>query len=347
MMRNKYAIAGAVLAVLVIANFIVHVWSNWGLITVKVRDVPIGQVIKSVEWQGWVTIYSNIDPQTKISMYVDHVPLPEAMETLAANAEAQWRLGFFVAPTTSQVKEEIRSFKEGADRTDDTHIYSFPTPLNFISGDSTPVADPRLQSWPGLPAATAPVAAAAPTDGSAPATDGPPTSVQGYLRSFAERADVWIMAPAAWDPPVTAAPPPSSSISSAIQSFVGHSRGSVTSALILRGREQRVAGGGGRPRGGGGGGFNTDMSAMEDRMQNEINTLPPAARAEAQTQLTSEIQFQKEVQLVPPDQRRTMFRQHMMDRRMDGDNSWRRSPEQRAKMMARIVSNRMTAQGKK
>jgi hypothetical protein len=332
MHRNKYVIAGAVLVVLVVANFIIHIWENWGLITVKVTNVPIGQVIKSIEWQGWVTIYSNIDPQTKISMYVDHVPLPDAMETLAVNAEAQWRLAFFVAPTPSQVKEEIRSFKEGGDRTDDTKIYSFMTPLNMIATDSTPVADPRGQAWPGMPAAT-PSAPAAP-DGNAPAPADPPTSVQGYLRSFAERADIWIMAPATWDPPVTSAPPPSSSIASAIDRFVSHSHGSVTSALILRGREQRTAGGGGRPRGPGGGGFSTDLLGMEDRMRNAINGLPPG------------VQFQKEVQLAPPEQRRKMFMDHMINRRLDSDDNWRRSPEKRAQMYARVVSNRMTAQGK-
>jgi hypothetical protein len=344
MHRNKYVIAGAVLVVLVVANFIIHIWENWGLITVKVTNVPIGQVIKSIEWQGWVTIYSNIDPQTKISMYVDHVPLPDAMETLAVNAEAQWRLAFFVAPTPSQVKEEIRSFKEGGDRTDDTKIYSFMTPLNMIATDSTPVADPRGQAWPGMPAAT-PSAPAAP-DGNAPAPADPPTSVQGYLRSFAERADIWIMAPATWDPPVTSAPPPSSSIASAIDRFVSHSHGSVTSALILRGREQRTAGGGGRPRGPGGGGFSTDLLGMEDRMRNAINGLPPGVRADANAQLDQEVQFQKEVQLAPPEQRRKMFMDHMINRRLDSDDNWRRSPEKRAQMYARVVSNRMTAQGK-
>jgi hypothetical protein len=341
--NNKYVVAAALIAVLVIANFFVHIWSNWGLITVKVTDAPIGQVIKSIEWQGWVTIYSNIDPQTKISMYVDHVTLPEAMETLAVNAEAQWHLGFFAAPTASGVKEEIRSFQEGADRTDDSNVYSFPTPMDMFADEDTPVVDPRRQAWPGLPATPPPASPTA--DGSAPDPEPAPSSVQGYLRAFAEHADVWIMAPSSWDPPVSAAPPASSSISSAVRSLVDRAHGSVSYALILRGREQRVAGQD-RPRGGGGGGFNLDLSSMEDRVQNEINTLPPAPRAAALAQLNQEIQFQKEVASAPPDQRRQMWRKHMIDRRMNNDNSWRRSPEQRAQRFARVVSNRMVAQGK-
>jgi hypothetical protein len=355
MLRTKYGIAGIVLAVLLLANIISYFFRNWGLITVKAHNVPIGQVIRSIERQGWVTIYTNIDPQTRISMYVDHVPLPEAMETLAVNADAQWRLAFFVAPTSSQVKEEVRSFTEGAERNDDARIYSFMTPLGFVAGDETGVADPRRQTWPGLPP-PAPTPAPAPADApdgssslppsaGAPAEEGPPKSVQGYLRAFAERADIWIMAPASWDPPVSFAPPAESSISAAISRFVGHSHGNVTQALILRGREQRVAGGDGRRRGGGGG-FAVDLSAMEDRMSNAINGLPVEARANALTQLKQEIQFQKEARQAPPDQRRKMMMQHMLDRRLDGDNNWRRSPEKRAQMLSRLVSNRMAAQGK-
>jgi hypothetical protein len=362
LLRTKYGIAGIVLVVLLLANIISYFVRNWGLITVKVHDVPIGQVIRSIERQGWVTIYSNIDPQTRISMYVDHVPLPEAMETLAVNADAQWRLGFFVAPTSSQVKAEIRSFTEDADRTDDTRIYSFMTPLGFLTGDgdAAPVADPRGQTWPGMPAVQ-PVAAAAPAttnaadassalppSAGAQAVEGPPQSVQGYLRVFAERADIWIMTPAAWDPPVSSAPPPESSITSAIDRFIGHSHGNVTHALILRGRERRVAGGDGGQRrgGGGGGGFSMDFSSMEDRMSNAINGLPAAVRPNALAQLNQEVQFQKEVRLAPPEQRRKMWMQHMGDRRLDADNGWRRSPEKRAQMLSRLVGNRIAAQGK-
>ena len=51
----------------------------------KVKDAPLAQVLKSIEWQGWVKIYSNLPKDTKVTMYVDRVPLSEAMETLAAN----------------------------------------------------------------------------------------------------------------------------------------------------------------------------------------------------------------------------------------------------------------------
>ncbi|MCE0498223.1 MAG: hypothetical protein LV481_09800 [Methylacidiphilales bacterium] len=75
------------LGILVVANIIYQYYLNWGLVTVKVHDAPLGKVIKSIEWQGWVKIYTNLDLDSKVSMYVDHVPLAEAMETLAVNVD--------------------------------------------------------------------------------------------------------------------------------------------------------------------------------------------------------------------------------------------------------------------
>jgi len=85
MFRNRYVLMATVLVVLIIGNIIVQIYNGWGLITVKVTDAPLSKVLKSIEWQGWVKIYSNVPPDTKVSMFVDHVPLAEAMETLAAN----------------------------------------------------------------------------------------------------------------------------------------------------------------------------------------------------------------------------------------------------------------------
>jgi hypothetical protein len=366
MPSNKTSIVGGLIVLLLLANIINYFWSNWGLITIHAKDKPIGQVIKSIERQGWVTIYSNIDPTLPITMDCDHVALPEAMETLSANVEypapadasgggggggmrgggAQWHLGFFVAPTSAQVKEEIRTFTEGADRDDDNiHVYNYPSPLAILGDDSTPAADPRKQIWPGLKMPPAPAADATAPDGTPLQPEAPPSSVQGYLRAFARQADIWIMAPSSWDPPVKDAPAPDGSISSAIRHFIGGAHGSVTQAIVLRGRALRVAGE--RPnRTGGWRGGGMDMSMMDDRMDNAINGLPPEAQPAARQKLADEKQFVKEMSVLPPEARWQRMRDHFMERRMDGDNSWRRSPDKRAKIYARLVAARQAATGK-
>ncbi len=372
---------------LILANVVCHLYWNWGLITVKVHDAPLSKVIKSIEWQGWVKIYTNLPPDAKVTMYVDHVPLAEAMESLAANVDgrpvgadrprdggpggtppppdgappgggpgggrpgrgggAQWNLAFFVAPTSAQVKAEIQAFQSGS-TDEDTKVYSYPTPFQFIASDSDmPAADPRLQKWPGYkapdPAATPPPAPdgqAAPTT---PAPDATPT-VQTYLQAFAESSNVWIMAPGSWAPPVSSPPPPSSSIIHAIKNFISSSHGAVTQAIVLR--VGRGARGGGNFARGGGGGFGGDMEAMADRMRNAINGLPEDARAGALDQLNQEVQFFQTVQAAPPDQRPQMIRDHMMAKMANDPRMARMSPEKRAQRYARAVANREAVRGK-
>lgn len=410
LLRNRYFKWGGIILLLILANIISYIYSNWGLITVNVTDVPLNKVIKSIEWQGWVRIYTNIAPDAKVTMYVDHVPLAEAMETLATSVTlppnpdrldrpdrgnrpdqaaggpppgggapggfagggdrpggggppggggggfrgggVQWNLAFFVAPTAAEVQQEILAFESGS-TDDDTRVYNYATPLQMVASDSDmPVADPRLQSWPGMkpppaptpapePAATDSTSSLPPPDGQAPADTTP--TLQTYLQAFAQSSNIWIMSPGSWTSPVSGEPPANSSIIRAIKNFISSSHGSVTQALVLR-----AGRGGGRGPGGGnrGGGF-ANMDDMADRMRNAINGLPEDARADALSQLDAEVNFYHSVKAAPQEQQRDMIRQHMMDKMANGNNNWRRSPEQRAQRYARVVANRMAAQGKK
>jgi len=420
---NRYTLSGGLIAVLVLANIISYFCSGWGLITVKVKDVPLRQVIKNIEWQGWVTIYTNIDPNTKVTMWCDHVPLAEAMDTLSANIGggprggegsradapgggtpsgnaggsdnaqapsgnqgalaggtspgapggngpgdgrprgrggfgrgAQWGLAFFVAPTSGDAKTEIRSFQEGG-TDDNAKIFHYPTPIQMLaSDDDFPSADPRLQAWPGMkatpPAAPAPAPDpnAAPADNAnvaapepastAPAID--PNSLQAYLDALARGADIWIMAPAQWNPNVSNPPAANSTITGAVQNLVSNARGSVIPAIVLR--SGRGGGGGGGGRRGFAGGDDTGWSAMEDRMRNAINGLPQDARDQALNQLNAESQFHQQLMTAPQDQRGQLMRQHMLEKMADG-NMKHSTPEKRAQRYQRAVANRTAAKG--
>jgi hypothetical protein len=350
MLRNRYVLGGGIIVILLLANIISYIFSNWGLITVKVTDAPLGQVIKSIERQGGVNIYTDMPPDTKVSMWVDHVRLPEAMESLTANVGGQWNLGFFAAPTSAAVKQEILTFQAGSIG-DDARTYSYPTPMAMLSSgndddEGLPASDPYLQVWPGYhtpppaPAQTADNNTNGQAPDPAPAPPSPPTTLQDYLQAVAQEANVWIMAPGSWAPPV-AAPATNSSITHAVKSLVSDAHGSVQEAIVLRARQRRGQGGGGQ-RGFGGGG-DTGWAYMQDRMQNAINGLPADARPAANAQLAVEIKFQQDVLAAPPDQRRAMMRNHFMGRM--GQNNWRRSPTRRAQMYQRVVSNRQAARG--
>ncbi len=400
MLRDRYAKLGAIFLALLLLNVVVYFWENWGLITVKVTNVPLRKVVSSIEWQGWVKIYTNLPLDQKVTMYVDHVPLPEAMETLAeavsgpANGApdradrpdrgnqaaggpppsggqggggqaggdgggirrgggfggggfggggTSWNLAFFVAPTKALAEQEIAQFESGAALTnDDLKVYSYPTPLQMVMTDNqdAPIADPRKQVWPGYTPPAPPPPPAPAADGSAPPTPpadppGPPT-VQTYLQAFAQSSDIWIMAPGSWAAPAPTAPPATSSIIRAVKRFVSSSHGSVIQAYVLRGGL-----GGPRTRGG------FSMEAMEDRMNNALNGLPPEDQEAARNQLVQEKLFYQSVQAAQPEQRPAMMQDHMQARMADhfGDR-WRRSPEKRAQFYARIVANRQAATGK-
>jgi hypothetical protein len=340
-LRTRNGAVGGILVLLIVANLIRWFFSDWGLITVTVTDAPLGQVLKSIQRQGWVTIYSDMDPTTKVSMYVVKVPLAEAMETLTANVGGQWKLGFFAAPNSAGVKQEIRAFQAGG-ADDDSKIYSYQTPLQMLAdtdADGLPAADPRLQSWPGYhpPAAPPPPPPSADgqPDATPPAPPPPPSNVQDYLQALAEEADIFVMAPASWSPNV-AAPAPNSSIIHAVKNLVGSAHGSVQQAIVLRSRARRSSGGQHNFAGG-----DTGWAYMEDRMQNAINGLPADVRPQATAQLAQETKFQKDLQAVPPEQRGPMMMQHFMKRM--GQNNWRRSPDKRAAMYSRAVSNRQAA----
>ena len=433
--KNKKAkVWIAILAVLLVANFAYYICENWGLITVKVTDASLGSVIRSIEWQGWVKIYTNIPLDTKVTMFVDHVPLAEAMESLAANVDvpppangggngprrnrnqpgsqtgglagapavsdggaagggpdagggsvgggpgaggpgggvpggrgggfgggggfgirsAQWNLAFFVAPTSTQVQREITAF-EANDPDADVTVYTYGTQMQLVSGDSdtvTTAPNPWLQSWPGVkepdPSATpaqAPVTAQANattpnTSGNSqadPAANTPPT-VQTYLQDLAQSANIWIMAPSAWAPEVSKAPPPSPSIITAVENLVWGAHGAMTQAIILR------AGRGG-PRGDFAGNGNDDTWA--DRMRNAINGLPPDEREDAIAQLNNEIQFRKQIGTLPPERRREVFMQHMAERMLYGERLSRLSPERRALIYQRMIAMRTAAKAQK
>jgi len=413
-----------IIGLLILANIANYFYSNWGLVTVKVTNAPLSKVIPSIEWQGWVKIYTNLPPDTKVTMYVDHVPLAEAMETLAANVDvppppdaddgtppnrdrpdrangqpggiagalpggsgtfsgpgaggvsgagapggpqggrgggfggrgAQWNLAFFVAPTTAQVKQEIREFESG-DSDDDTKVYTYGTQMQLIASENmTITADPRLQSWPGVKpvdpsASPAPVDAQATAAPPTPTGNGPATppanatpTLQTYLQAFAESANIWIMAPGSWTPEVSSAPPPDSSIISAVKNLVGKSHGAVTQALVLRTGRGGARGG---ARGGNRGDFAGGDDAWANRMRNAITGLPPDERPDALEQLNKEIQFRKDLQSVPPEQRRQKMFQHMMERMIYGERLSRLSPVKRAQVYQRIVAMRTAAKAQK
>ena len=109
MFENNSAKWKWIFGFLIVANIVYYFYSNWGLVTVKATDVPLSKIISSIEWQGWVKIYTNLPLDTKVTMFVDHVPLAEAMETLALGILGKlslWQALALVAEFDERVRGE-------------------------------------------------------------------------------------------------------------------------------------------------------------------------------------------------------------------------------------------------
>jgi len=160
--------------------------------------------------------------------------------------------------------------------------------------------------------------------------------MQTYLQALAQSANIWIMAPGSWTPSVSGAPPPDSSIITAVENLVSAGHGAVTQAIVLR------AGRGGA-RGDVAGGDN----GWADRMRNAINGLPADERPDALDQLNQEVQFRKQLQALPPDQRRQQMIAHIMEKMVYGERLSRLSPAKRAQIYQRMVAAREAARNQK
>jgi hypothetical protein len=80
-------------------------------------------------------------------------------------------------------------------------------------------------------------------------------------------------------------------------------------------------------------------------MRNAISGLPPDERPDALDQLNKEVQFRKDIQALPPEQRRQKFIQHMMERMVYGERLSRMSPAKRAQLYKRMIGLRNAAKG--
>lgn len=332
MNRNRWLIPTTVL--LVLGAVVHHVWANWGLVTIHSANEPLAKVIRQIEKQGRVTIKTDLDLNTPIRMNVDKVVVTEALETLAAVADARWRLAFFVAGDKAAIGSALATITAGQ-RPEGWKTAFLPAPPLGDQPDLTP--DPRISVW----------TVSAPTE----------PKVQAYLESAARQVSAMFLFPESWNPNVKSAPK-SGAIIKVVPKLANAAGGQSEAVFLLQKDERRGAGGPGgdesggrrgagaetpppadgttRPDGPGGrnGGFNRE--AMEERMKAEIAKLPAEQRPKAEAELAERRAFFESLKDLTPEQRRAKFeetmsdpsRQEKMEARMAAADA-RRSPEQR------------------
>jgi hypothetical protein len=336
MKRNHWLVL--LVLVLLVGNAIFYYGTNWGLVTIHSENRPLAEIIRSIEKQGGVTVKTNMDGTTPVRMHVDKVKVAEAMETLSTLTESRWRLTYFVAADKGAISNALGTIAAG-ERPKDWKMLFIPAPS---VGPEPPVPpDPRRDAWEVKTAAE-------------------PT-LQAYLQQASKHVSAAFLVPEGWNPPVKNAPKPGA-ITKALPKLVNAVNGQYQEVFMLTRGGRRDRGGDGPgdgdgPRFGDGGpwgGF--DREAMEERIQIEINKLPPAARAEAQKEHNERKAFFEEMRNLPPEQRMAKIQDMMnnpaMEERMEKGMSARdarSSPQQKLdrarKYLDRKAQSKARAEG--
>ncbi len=335
-MRNPKVMAlGAVLVLLL--GIVTWRWiSNWGLVTCNFREAPLSKVIKSIEWQGGVTIVTNADLSKPMTLMLDHVPVMEAVDTLSLRLDGDARLAFVGAPTSKQIKEVLAAFSTNNN----------PGGWTVFSGGGwggpgggggmmtdTPV-DPFKVTWK--------------------VSETKDKNLQTLLDQGAQKTGTLFAVPKDWNPEI-ASVPLGGKVTKVAKSLFSKASGTMEEVFLVTVRGPRSDNRRPEPtvfspawdgrRGGG----NQEWAA--ERVAAQIATLPPAEQAEAQKQVDEMRALFDSVRNLPDDQRRAKFEEVMnrpdvqdkIQDRMETRDS-KRTPQQRADRYRQYVQRKAAAQ---
>lgn len=328
MKRNHWLIL--TVALLAIGNVIWFFCSSWGLITIHSKDKPLGEIIRSIEKQGHVTIKTSIDLSKPIQMYVDKVALAEALETLSVVAEGRCRLTYVVAPDTGSISSALSSLTGGQKPDGWRNNY---VPLRPVGPEPAVLPDPRKDKWEVKPAAQA--------------------TLQSYLEQASRNVSAGFLVQELWNPAISS-PPPSGPIGKVLPKLISAAKGKYQEVFLLTADRFRNGDGERPPE-------DDDRraqfrEAMEERIQNEINKLPPDQRTAAQQEHDQQKQMFETVRSLPPEERAAKIQELMSDPNMqqriedaNASRDARRSPQQRMQRgnqyVQRMAAARQAAAG--
>jgi hypothetical protein len=274
-----------------------YFWARWGLITVHSKDTPLAKVIHSIEKQGHVTIRTNLDPNKPVFMNVDYVSLNEAMETLATVMDARWRLTYVVGPDKGTVNGALSQFEAGNRDESWKHLY---VPLSGFGNPEQNVTlpDPRKDTWAVKPASE--------------------STLHAYLEQAARNVSASFWVQENYNPAVKSAPR-GGAIGSSLSRLASASNSKYAEVIILQGSNRESADRGPRERGDGeprfAGNFGErgryDSSAMDERLQNEINKMTGDQRAAAEAERARRQRLLAEMKDLTPEQRQQRFQDMM------------------------------------
>jgi hypothetical protein len=303
MNRNRWLLLAVVF--LLVGKVAWTIYSRWGLITVHANAQPLSEVMRSIGRQGGVTLRTNLDANTPVTMNVTRVPLAEALETLAAVTESRWRLAYLLAPSRIDINNALGSFAAG-ERAEGWK--TLDVPLRMFEGDDWTPPDPRQDRWNVKPVAE--------------------TTAQAYLTQASRSVSARFMFPEDWNPAV-ASKLSSGPVRKVVPKLAKLAHAQEQEVFLLMKTRRGLAGDDHPAR-------EFDREAMEERLQAELEKMPADRRAAAQAELDERKQFYASLANLSDGDRRARLEdyaqqpavQDQNDQRQLGHDS-RLSPEQR------------------
>jgi hypothetical protein len=312
-------------------------------VTLNFVDAPLHQVIASIEKQAGVTLRTNMDPETPVTIQIRRAPVMEALDLLAVRAEGNLRLGYVLGPDRQTVREGVELLVAPRDQRKGWQSFYHPTD-QWVAMVEPP--DPRGFRWNVEPMQTG--------------------SLADYLEQGSQKLPVQLFAPSDFVKNVVPRPA-SGTAAKVLGSLVKTLKGERSEVFVLsggwggggtgRGGEDPPAGGGtaGGSRGGGGmGGGNPGTQQnpawIEERTQQLIKSLPPEEQQTAMAQAEEIRAFREKMAELDGDARREAAReffsrpdaQERFEENMAIRDS-KRTPEQREARYRRTAERRLEA----
>ena len=342
-MRNPKILTLTGIFVLILGISIWNWISGWGLVTLNYKDAPLAKVIKSIEWQGGVKIRTNADPAMPVTIRVEKVSAYEAIDTLSVVMDGDARLAYVAAPDSKQIADVLAAFVGGTN----PGGWFVSSGGGFGAGggpvgESNTFVDPRTMDWK--------------------VSEVSDKSLQAILGQGAQKTGALFAVPQGWNPSISRLPA-SGKVNKVASALFSSAKGKVEEIFLVTVRPQMPASGNNGDRnadngdgrrweftrtvfspsregGGQGRRSNGNPEWTGERIQSQINSLPPEERAEAQKQFDEMRAFWASVRDLPEDQRRQKIEEMMnnpevqarMEERRDARDA-QRTPTQRENRM--------------
>jgi hypothetical protein len=271
------------LALLLFGSLIARWIGEWGLVTVHVKNAPLGKIIASISRQGHVQVETSMDLTKPVSLDVDRVPVAKAIDILAIRTDSSWRLIYLAAPTKLDLGAAVLSMKSGG-KVDDWTTYDYHIPFDAV--DSEVVIDPRYSKL---------------------TLEGPDQSLSLLLNQAAQKGGVVTAFPKDWLPTVSRIPD-SNQVRKIIPGLVSAAHGKSEEFFFLADRDHQshdkpVAED--QPQ------LPMNPEWIEQRALAQIDLLPPEKKAEAKKDLAERKALFADMQKLSPEERRSKWKELM------------------------------------